>query len=404
MKQAAPVILMIFSLGLLQAQDIDTFFLKYGASKNDTVIYKRVIEFNKKNRLFHVRDYFENGQIQMDAFYISFDKYIKEGSQCNYRSNTKAGSYKSWYENGQPEYSATYKDGLVNGLSEFWYKNGIKESEEHWLQGQLNGKVKYWTEKGELQFDLSFDHGLNKNPKDVHYRYLSYTPKDYNSDTLKKWPLIIYLHGGSRRGTDLMKLYADGIPDQLFRGREFPFIIIAPQCPEHIRWSTDNWFENLYKEVNGKYRIDTNRVYLTGFSLGGAGTWYIAAKYPDRFAAIAPMSGFTSHMDFIDNNIERLIDVPIWAFHGKIDIVVPFEETERIIKKLEGKNRNLRFSAEPEAGHWINWLVYPNQELYDWFLKYDKSPKSENRAITGHRFDDYHAPACSQGGAGLNLQ
>ena len=378
MRNTTAIILMIFSSGLIQAQDIDTFLLKYGVSKYDTAIYKRIIEFNKITKIYHVKDYFENGQIQMDAFYSSFDKNIKEGSQCNYRSNTKEGLFKNWYENGLLEYSATYKNGLINGLSVFWYKNGIKESEEHWLQGQLNGNVKYWTEKGELQFDLSFDHGLNQNPKDVQYRYLSYTPKEYNTDTLKKWPLIIYLHGGSRRGTDLIKLYADGIPDQLYRGREFPFIIIAPQCPKHIRWSTDNWFGNLYKEVNDKYRIDTNRVYLTGVSLGGAGTWYVAAKYPDKFAAIAPMSGFTSHMDFIDNNIEMLIDMPIWAFHGEKDVVVPFEETERIIKKLDGKNKNLRFSVEPEAGHWINWLVYPNQELYDWFLKYDKRSKAKN--------------------------
>jgi len=381
MRHTVTIILLIFSLGLIQAQDIDTFFLKYGVSKYDTIIYKRIIEFDKNRKIFHVKDYFENGQIQMEAFYSSFDKNIKEGSQCNYSSNTKEGLFKNWYENGQLEYSATYKNGLINGLSAFWYKNGIKESEENWLQGQLNGKVKYWTEQGELQFDLSFDHGLNQNPKEVQYHYLSYTPKEYNTDTLKKWPLIIYLHGGSRRGTDLIKLYADGIPDQLYRGREFPFIIIAPQCPEHIRWSTDNWFENLYKEVNEKYRIDTNRVYLTGFSLGGAGTWYIAAKYPDKFASIAPMSGFTSHMDFIDNNIEMLINIPIWAFHGRIDIVVPFEETERIIKKLDGKNKDLKFSVEPEVGHWINWLVYPNQELYDWFLKYDKRSKTKNNGL-----------------------
>ena len=377
MRRAATMILMIFTLGLIQAQEIDTFFLKYGVSKYDTIIYKRIIGFDKINKLYHVKDYFENGQIQMDAFYSSFDKNIKEGSQCNYRSNTKEGSYKNWYENGQLEYSATYKNGLVDGFSGSWYKNGTKESEENWLQGQLNGKVKYWTEKGELQFDLVFDHGLNQNPKDVKYRYLAYTPKEYNSDTLKKWPLIIYLHGGSRRGTDLIKLYADGIPDQLYRGREFPFVIIAPQCPEHIRWSTDNWFENLYKEVNDKYRIDTNRIYLTGFSLGAAGTWYIAAKYPYKFAAIAPMSGFTSHMDFIENNIDRLFDMPIWAFHGKIDIVVPFEETERIVKMMEGKNKDLRFSVEPAVGHWINWLVYPSQELYDWFLKYDKRSRTK---------------------------
>jgi hypothetical protein len=378
MKNATLIFSLFICLGAIKAQEVDTFYLKYGVSKYDTIIYKRIIELDKDTKIYHVRDYFENGQIQMDAFYSAFDKNIKEGSQCNYSSNTKEGLYKIWFDNGQLEYSATYKKGLINGLSTFWYKNGIKESEEHWLQGQLNGKVKYWTEQGELQFDLSFDHGLNQNPKDVQYRYLSYTPKEYDTDTLKRWPLIIYLHGGSRRGNDLIKLYADGIPDQLYRGREFPFIIIAPQCPEHIRWSTDNWFENLYKEVNDKYRIDTNRVYLTGFSLGGAGTWYIAAKYPDKFAAIAPMSGFTSHMDYIDNNIDKLIDMSIWAFHGKIDNVVPFEETERIIKKLDGKNKDLRFSVEPEVGHWINWLVYPNQELYDWFLKYDKRLKKKN--------------------------
>jgi len=378
MRHTATIILMIFSLGLIQAQDIDTFILKYGVSKYDTIIYKRIIEFDKNSKMYHVRDYFENGQIQMNAFYISFDKSIKEESQCNYHSNTKEGKYMEWYENGQLEYIGNYQNGLYNGFCTSWYKNGQREAEENWLNGQLHGKTKYWTEKGNLQFDLTFDHGINQNPKDVCYHYLSYTPKDYNRDTLKRWPLIIYLHGGSRRGTDLIKLYADGIPDQLYRGREFPFIIIAPQCPEHIRWSTDNWFENLYKEVNDKYRIDTNRVYLTGFSLGGAGTWYIAAKYPDKFAAIAPMSGFTSHMDYIDNNIDRLIDMPIWAFHGKIDNVVPFEETERITKKLEGKNKDLRFSVEPDVGHWINWLVYPNQELYDWFLKYDKRLKKKN--------------------------
>jgi predicted peptidase len=127
-----------------------------------------------------------------------------------------------------------------------------------------------------------------------------------------------------------------------------------------------------YKEVTARYRIDTDRVYLTGPSLGGSGTWYIAARYPETFAAIAPMSGFTSHLDFIDKNIDKLIDMPVWAFHGKLDTVVPFEETERIVRRLERKNRNLRFSAEPDLGHWIHWQVYPGQEIYDWLLRYDR--------------------------------
>jgi len=359
-------------LGPIKAQDIETFILKSAVSKDETIIYKRIIEFDRNTKKYHVKDYFENGRIQMDAFYTSFDKQIKEEIQCNYHSNTKEGFYSEWYENGQMEFSGYYKNGLRNGLCTSWYQNGQKEAEENWSNGQLHGRTKYWTEKGDLQFDLTFDHGSNENPKDVHYHYLSYLPKDYRADPEKKWPLIIYLHGGSDRGTDLKKLYASGIPDQIYRGREFPFIILSPQCPEHIRWSTDNWFENFFKEVTSKYRIDTNRVYLTGVSLGGSGTWYIAIKYKDKFAAIAPISGFTSHMDYIDKNIDQLMDMPIWAFHGKIDLVVPFDETERIIKKLRGKNAELKFSVEPEVGHWIHWQVYPNQELYDWFLKHTK--------------------------------
>jgi pimeloyl-ACP methyl ester carboxylesterase len=378
MKRIAIIISLIFSFGLLKAQEIDTSFLHYVVSKGDTIIFKRIIQSDKNNNLLHVKDYFENGQIQMDAFYSSFDKHIKEEYQCNYYSNVKTGQYLEWYPNGQIEYSGNYKKGLRNGLCVSWYDNGQKEAEENWVNGQLQGEVKYWRLDGKLQFDLKFNHGLNQNPKNVDYQYLPYLPKDYNKDTLKVWPVIIYLHGGSDRGSNLNKLYSQGIPDQIYRGREFPFVIFSPQCPEHIRWSTDNWFENFYNDIKTKYRIDTNKIYLTGMSLGGSGTWYLATKYPTIFAAIAPMSGFTSHMDFIDDNIDKLATIPIWAFHGKVDNVVPFEETERIIKKLEGKNKDLRFTAEPNIGHWIHWVVYPNQELYDWFLKHDKRLENKN--------------------------
>jgi predicted peptidase len=107
-------------------------------------------------------------------------------------------------------------------------------------------------------------------------------------------------------------------------------------------------------------------------SLGGSGTWYIAARYPKTFAAIAPMSGFTSHLAYIDEHIDTLVDMPIWAFHGRMDTVVPFEETERIVKTLDGRNRNLTFSADPDVGHSIHWQIYPGQQLYDWFLRYDR--------------------------------
>jgi pimeloyl-ACP methyl ester carboxylesterase len=380
-KRASLLIVLLLMSGRLPAQDAETFILHQAVSKDKTIAYRRVIRFVKGRDQWHVRDYFENGQLQMETRYSSFDRNIKEEYQCNYRSNTKEGEYRQWYRNGQIEFSGYYKKGLRNGSCTSWYENGSREAEENWRHGQLHGRVKYWTEQGELQFDLRFDHGLNKAPRDAHYRYISYLPKGYDADTAKKWPLIIFLHGGSRRGSDLKKLYADGIPDQIYRGRDFPFVIVAPQCPEHIRWSTENWFENFYNEVTGKYRIDLDRVYLTGNSLGGSGTWYLAMKYPEKFAAIAPLCGFTRHMDYMEKNIARLNDMPIWTFHGKMDTVVPFEETERMVRKLEGRNKDLRFSADPAAGHGIHWQVYPEQELYDWFLKHDRRQTQGPRPI-----------------------
>jgi predicted peptidase len=171
-------------------------------------------------------------------------------------------------------------------------------------------------------------------------------------------------------------VYSSGVPDQIYRGREFPFIVVAPQCPALLRWSTDDWFGTFFKEVTTKYRVDKNRVYLTGVSLGGEGTWYLAAKYPDLFTAIAPISGFTSRTTLIDKNVGKLAGLPIWAFHGELDLVVPVEETMRIIEQLKDRNSKLKFTIEPNVGHWMHWSVYPGDELYDWFLKHDKGTKN----------------------------
>jgi len=354
------------------SQNSDTIFLHYALSKGDTIIYKRIVSFNGESKLYYVRDFFESGQIQMKANYRTFDKFIKEDYQCNYRSNTKEGRYEEWYSDGQIKYDGNFKKGKRNGICSEWYLNGQKQAEEQWKNGQLNGRTRYWKENGELQYDLNLTHGENNNQKTVRYNYLTYLPEKYNNDSLQHWPLIIYLHGGSDRGNDLNKLFSSGIPDQIYRGRNFPFIVIAPQCPLSIRWETENWFEPLLKEISEKYRIDSNRIYLTGYSLGGSGTWYLATKYPGRFAAIAPISGFTSHNEFISRNVGRLKDMPIWAFHGKMDLTVPYEETERLVKKLQKKNKHLQFTSEPTIGHWIHWTIYPNQDLYDWFLNQKK--------------------------------
>jgi hypothetical protein len=375
MKYLIIYCLLIISQDLAFANSPDTLFLHYVQSKGDTVIFKRITDYDCNKKLYLVRDFFENGQIQMEASYSSIDKYFKEEYQCNYRTNTKEGSYREWFKNGQIKYEAVFKKGLRNGLCSEWYFNGQKKSLELWKNGKLSGNTKYWSENGDLLYDLRFKEGQNQQQMIVSYKYLTYLPEKYNIDSLQAWPLILYLHGGSDRGDNLKKLYSSGIPDQIYRGRDFPFIIISPQCPEHLRWETENWFEPLYKEIIAKYRIDTNRIYLTGFSLGGSGTWYLAVKYPDKFAAIAPITGFTSHNEFIYKHIHNLDNIPIWVFHGRLDNVVPFEETEWVVKKIEKENNQLKFTADSTTGHWIHWLVYPDKNIYDWFLMFNKRKK-----------------------------
>ena len=306
MKQLATIFFLFLTSIGLQAQTIDTFLLNYPISKYDTVVYKRIIEKADKNNLIHVRDFYSNGQIQMDTYYSNFDENVKEGLQCNYRTNTKQGKYKEWSRNGQLIYDANFQNGLRDGLCLSWYDSGIKESEKKWNNGQLNGICKYWSEEGDLEYEITFKNGINQSPETTLYNYITYLPTDYANDSLKEYPLLIFLHGGSARGTDTLDLYDAGPFDQIYRGRNFPFIIVAPQCPKQIRWSTENWFADFYFDLIKKYRIDTNRIYLTGVSLGGSGTWSLATKYPDKFAAIAPMSGFTRHMDYISENIDNL--------------------------------------------------------------------------------------------------
>lgn len=240
MKKITIIISLFICFCAIKAQEVDTCYLHYPISKNDTIIYKRIIQFDKNDSLYHVRDYYPNGQIQMEGTYSSFDKNIKEESLwCNFITNTKEGEFKVWFKNGQIESKTNYFKGLRDGLHEYWYSNGQRESIQNYINGQEHGRTTWWNSDGSLKRELMFEKGMNLYPKDAIYHYISYTPKEYNVDSKKRWPLIIYLHGGSSRGTDTMKLYCCGIPDQIWRGREFPFIIVAPQCPINQRWSTD---------------------------------------------------------------------------------------------------------------------------------------------------------------------
>jgi predicted peptidase len=198
------------------------------------------------------------------------------------------------------------------------------------------------------------------------YEYQLYLPKDYTS-AKKTYPLVIYLHGGSQRGDDLNKLNEYGLPYQVKQGQHYEFIIASPQCPTGKFWSTDNWFEPLYDELVKKYRIDPKRMYLTGISMGGYGTWQTAVAYPDKFAAILPLCGGCDD----STQICRINHVPVWAFHGAADDVIPIEETERLVRRLNECDGRVKFTRLPNAGHAIQH-IYGDRSIYDWLLQQRK--------------------------------
>jgi predicted peptidase len=201
--------------------------------------------------------------------------------------------------------------------------------------------------------------------REVRMKYLLFIPEGYNTD--QKWPLIMYLHGGSRRGTDIEKLREPGygLPAGVEKNKSFPFIVLSPQCPDGEYWTDSEALVALLDEVMKSYSVDPQRVYLTGHSMGGRGTWYLAYKHPERFAAIAPMSGLFLSTAWAS----RLKNMPIWAFHGAKDEIAPISEAEEMVKALKAVGNDVRFSVLPDRDHYI-LDVYENQELYSWFLQH----------------------------------
>ena len=125
-------------------------------------------------------------------------------------------------------------------------------------------------------------------------------------------------------------------------------------------------------EIQGKYKVDPDRVYLTGLSLGGFGTWETATQHPERFAAIAPICG--GGRPFM---ARRLKNLPAWVFHGEKDPVVPIKRSEEMVEALKAAGGDVKFTRYPEAQH-DSWTeTYNNPQLYEWFLQHKRGEKSE---------------------------
>ncbi len=199
--------------------------------------------------------------------------------------------------------------------------------------------------------------------KKVACRYLLHLPKGYERGR-KRWPLLLFLHGAGERGRDLELVKKHGPPRLIAEGHEFPFIVVSPQCPARQWWSNDV-LSALLDEIIANYRVDERRVYLTGLSMGGYGTWGLACEHPERFAAIVPICGGGNRL-----LAHALKHVPVWAFHGAKDDVVPVAESEKMVAAVKAAGGRAKLTIYPDAGHDSWTATYANPALYKWLLRH----------------------------------
>jgi len=199
---------------------------------------------------------------------------------------------------------------------------------------------------------------------DQKIQYLLIFPAGY-TQTINQWPLILFLHGRSSCGQDINLVKNYGPPWVAEQNTDFSFVVLAPQCAEGEDWmNKPDILAALLDDVLKRYRIEQDRVYLTGTSLGGNGTWCLACQHPEYFAAIAPLA---SKPTIPNSWNKQLISMPIWAFHGEKDLIHPLKYDEAMISALCMQGGTPRFTILSDQGHYIS-DVYKEHNLYDWFL------------------------------------
>jgi predicted peptidase len=225
----------------------------------------------------------------------------------------------------------------------------IARAEEKSSQSAMEKEI---TVKAKLKFFVALPEGYEKAASEG----------SANEKSVEKYPLLIFLHGAGEQGADLNAIKIHGMPKLLDKGKKFPFIVVSPQSP------TNTWQPEILNafidDLLATYRVDTDRIYMTGISMGGAGTWNYATAYPDRLAAIAPICGAG-----FDKLAPKVAKLPIWAFHGALDDRVPIAKMAEMIKAVQDAGGNPKFTIYPTAKHDSWSKTYENKELYEWLLE-----------------------------------
>lgn len=197
------------------------------------------------------------------------------------------------------------------------------------------------------------------------YQYYLYFPENYDVKKDEKFPLLLFLHGGGESGGDLEEIKTNGPPKLIAEGKQFPFLILAPQHPHPKQWWNTRALIQLLDTVVTNNHVDKNRIYLTGLSRGGGAAWELAVQYPEKFAAMAVVCGMTPvpYASWVDKNM------PIWVFHGTEDKSIPISESEEMVKKLKSMGHDIQFTKYEGVGHNSWEKAYTTDELYEWFIE-----------------------------------
>ncbi len=193
----------------------------------------------------------------------------------------------------------------------------------------------------------------------VQGRYLLYCP----DHAAGKLPLLLFLHGAGERGDNLERVKVHGPLSEVEQGRTFPFMIVAPQCPEGQVWD-DMVLSALLDDVQEKFSVDEDQIWVTGLSMGGYGTWALAACQPNRFAAIVPICGGANPV-----TAPLLSHLPIWVRHGDADEAIPVSESRLMVERLRYFGaKNVRYDEIAGGDHNVWSDLYASTELYDWLM------------------------------------
>jgi predicted peptidase len=205
--------------------------------------------------------------------------------------------------------------------------------------------------------------------KNLTMKYQVYLPPQYSPE--EKWPLILFLHGAKERGNDGIAQTQIGLGPVLQEFPErFPAIVVFPQATKNMWWTESMGLllaKDILDRVIQTYPVDSQRIYLTGVSMGGWGAWELGERYSHLFAAIAPIAA-AKKPDDLTNNLNKM---PIYAFHGDSDWICEVEATRAMVEKIQRLgNPNIRYTELPGAGHNQSWeIAYRNPDFADWLFQ-----------------------------------